>query len=183
SVMLGVATLIVVNAVMSGFSTKLKDRLHGVLSDVVVDTDRMDGFPEPAELMRQKILQSPAGERVEAIAPTVEVFAILQFNFRGRAITKPVRLIGIDPKKRAAVGGFAEYLVNNGATPEKAFDLTPEALQRHDWNMRRIEAENALQLPDPLAVPKVKPLVPDPNALPPPTLGIRNATPEGQHLA
>ena len=44
SVMLGVATLIVVNAVMSGFSTKLKDRLHGVLSDVVIDTDRMDGF-------------------------------------------------------------------------------------------------------------------------------------------
>src|SRR4029079_12805908 len=44
SVMLGVATLIVVNAVMSGFSTKLKDRLHGVLSDVVVDTDRVDGF-------------------------------------------------------------------------------------------------------------------------------------------
>src|SRR5215212_5872102 len=38
SVTLGVATLIVVNAVMSGFSTKLKDRLHGVLSDVVVDT-------------------------------------------------------------------------------------------------------------------------------------------------
>ncbi|HJZ57337.1 MAG TPA: FtsX-like permease family protein [Gemmataceae bacterium] len=178
SVMLGVATLIVVNAVMSGFSTKLKDRLHGVLSDMVVDTDRMDGFPEPAELMRQKILQSPAGERVEAIAPTVEVFAILQFNFRGQVITKPVRLIGIDPKKRAAVGGFAEYLVNNGATPEKAFDLTPEALQRHDWNMRRIEAENALQLPDPLAVPKVKPLVPDPNALPPPNLEIGNATPE-----
>ena len=27
-------TLIVVNAVMSGFSTKLKDRLHGILSDV-----------------------------------------------------------------------------------------------------------------------------------------------------
>ena len=42
SVMLGVATLIVVNAVMSGFSTKLKDRLHGVLSDVVIDTDTGD---------------------------------------------------------------------------------------------------------------------------------------------
>src|SRR2546430_16344213 len=45
SVMLGVATLIVVNAVMSGFSTKLKDRLHGVLSDVVMDTDMLAGFP------------------------------------------------------------------------------------------------------------------------------------------
>ena len=33
SVMLGVATLIVVNSVMSGFSTKLRERLHGLLSD------------------------------------------------------------------------------------------------------------------------------------------------------
>jgi lipoprotein-releasing system permease protein len=180
SVMLGVATLIVVNAVMSGFSTKLKDRLHGVLSDVVVDTDRMDGFPEPAEAMRQKILQSPAGERIEAVAPTVEVFAILQFNFRGQVMTKPVRLIGIDPKRRAAVGGFAEYLVNNSASPEKAFDLTPAALQQHDKNKRRIEAENALHLPlpDPLAVPKVQPLIPPPDALPPPDIEIGKGTPE-----
>src|SRR5262249_50089210 len=37
SVMLGVATLIVVNSVMSGFSTKLKERLHGMLSDVVIE--------------------------------------------------------------------------------------------------------------------------------------------------
>ena len=29
SVMLGVATLIVVNSVMAGFSTKLRERLHG----------------------------------------------------------------------------------------------------------------------------------------------------------
>ena len=44
SVMLGVATLIVVNAVMSGFSTKLKDRLRGVISDVMIETDGMMGF-------------------------------------------------------------------------------------------------------------------------------------------
>ena len=37
SVMLGVATLIVVNSVMAGFSTKLKDRLHGLLSDVIIE--------------------------------------------------------------------------------------------------------------------------------------------------
>ena len=37
SVMLGVATLIVVNSVMSGFSTKLRDRLHGLLSDIVIE--------------------------------------------------------------------------------------------------------------------------------------------------
>src|SRR5581483_1309753 len=45
--MLGVATLIVVNSVMSGFSTKLKDRLHGLLSDIVVEAPSYDGFPDP----------------------------------------------------------------------------------------------------------------------------------------
>src|SRR5207253_8745360 len=44
SVMLGVATLIVVNSVMSGFSTKLRERLHALLSDVVVESFSFDGF-------------------------------------------------------------------------------------------------------------------------------------------
>ena len=44
SVMLGVATLIVVNSVMGGFSTKLKDRLHSVTSDVVVEGPTLEGF-------------------------------------------------------------------------------------------------------------------------------------------
>ena len=43
SVMLGVATLIVVNSVMSGFSTKLRERLHGLLSDVLIEARGMDG--------------------------------------------------------------------------------------------------------------------------------------------
>ena len=44
SVMLGVATLIVVNSVMSGFSTKLRDRLHGLLSDVVIEAENYEGM-------------------------------------------------------------------------------------------------------------------------------------------
>src|SRR6266849_6477103 len=46
SVMLGVATLIVVNSVMSGFSTKLRVRLHGLLSDIVVESIPFEGFAE-----------------------------------------------------------------------------------------------------------------------------------------
>src|SRR5256885_2226039 len=46
SVTLGVATLIVVNSVMSGFSEKLKTRLHGVLADVLLETEHSEGFEE-----------------------------------------------------------------------------------------------------------------------------------------
>src|SRR5436305_14802454 len=51
SVMLGVATLIVVNSVMAGFSTKLRDRLHGLISDVVLEAWDYDGFADPAGKM------------------------------------------------------------------------------------------------------------------------------------
>jgi len=177
SVMLGVATLIVVNAVMSGFSTKLKDRLHGVLSDVVIDTDRMDGFPEPPAVMLQKIQASPAGEKIAAVSPTVEVFAILQFPFRGQTITKPVRLIGIDPAGRTAVGGFAEYLVRQNGVALPSFDMTPEARERHDRNVRQRDREEAINLPPekPLAPP-----VADPNALPEPAMELQVGTPTVQ---
>ena len=47
SVMLGVATLIVVNSVMAGFSAEMHDRLHGILSDVVLRSHNLDGFPDP----------------------------------------------------------------------------------------------------------------------------------------
>ncbi len=163
SVMLGVATLIVVNAVMSGFSTKLKDRLHGVLSDVVVDTDRMEGFSDSPKQMIERIYASPAGPMIEAISPTVEVFAILQFSFRGQAITKPVRLIGIDPAGRAAVGGFSEYLVRQNGVEVPSFELTPEALKQHDFNKRQRNWENDI-LPS-------RPVVIDPTALPEPDAG------------
>ena len=183
SVMLGVATLIVVNAVMSGFSTKLKDRLHGVLSDVVVDTDRADGFPATPDELRKIIEHSKVGDKIAAISPTVEVFAILQFTYpNGAPVMKPVRLIGIDPENRAAVGGFAEYLVRQKDSPHPSFDLTPDAYARHERNrehaarLEQIQQERAraLDLPGP---PPVKALVADPNALPEPDLFNGKAPP------
>src|SRR5262245_37877400 len=73
SVMLGVATLIVVNSVMGGFSTKLKDRLHALLSDVIIEARSIDGFADPAEKM-ERILRDPfLKERIAAMTPTLEI--------------------------------------------------------------------------------------------------------------
>src|SRR5436309_10034298 len=79
SVMLGVATLIVVNSVMAGFSTKLRDRLHGLLSDVVIESVEMEGFPDPEGQMR-RIRESALGPHIRAMTPTIEVFALMQFT-------------------------------------------------------------------------------------------------------
>ena len=58
SVMLGVATMIVVNSVMAGFAEKMRDRLHGVLADVVVESVSLDGFYNSDEVMA-RVNESP----------------------------------------------------------------------------------------------------------------------------
>jgi lipoprotein-releasing system permease protein len=190
SVMLGVATLIVVNAVMSGFSTKLKDRLHGVLSDIVVDTDATNGFevfddnPDPdrrrlltPDQIMAKIKAGPAGERIEAITPTIETFAILQFRYRGTVVSKPVRLIGIDPQGRAQVGGFSEYLVRQKGSPNPTFDLTPAALTRHEDNLKQVQFQSAVTV---RPAPKLQPPIKDPNAIPEPEMDVTRGIPQPQ---
>ena len=59
-------------------------------------------------------------DKIEAMTTTLEVFAILQYSYAGETITRPVRLIGIDPGRRAEIGGFTENLVlqKDRAEPE-----------------------------------------------------------------
>jgi lipoprotein-releasing system permease protein len=133
SVMLGVATLIVVNSVMSGFSTKLKERLHGLLSDIVIEGMGMDGFPDATAQM-QRIRESPVGHKIEAMTPTVEIFAILHSRVYGRSMTRPVHLVGVDPATRSQVGGFAEHLVRQKNAAVPSFEPPPEARWRYSLN-------------------------------------------------
>lgn len=155
SVMLGVATLIVVNSVMGGFSTKLKDRLHGLLSDLLIEGTNFDGFSDPEEKMR-RIRQSPIGDKIAAMTPTLEVFALIQFNIPGESkmFTRPVRLIGVEPHGRAQVGGFAEHLVKQKNKEAPTFSLDEEAMRRLDLQTR------------PIYTPDLRSL--DPNDPPPP---------------
>src|SRR5438132_7353556 len=132
SIMLGVATLIVVNSVMAGFSTKLKDRLHGLLSDIMVESLVHDGFADPEEKM-QRIWNSPIGDKIAAMTPTIEILGLIQIDYKGEAMPpRAVRLIGIDPKGRASVGGFAEYLTDPRNRENPSFELSPEVKRRHD---------------------------------------------------
>ncbi len=146
SIMLGVATLIVVNSVMSGFSNKLKDRLRGVLADVIVETDHFGGFDLHPDLLEDRIRRSPAGKYVDTIAPSVEVVGTVQFQFRGMNIVKPIKLLGVDPVRQTKVGGFGNYLTRQKVLPAPSFELTSEALQLFDKNVR---LESMLEPPPP----------------------------------
>src|SRR5581483_2034758 len=79
SVMLGVATMIVVNSVMAGFSHEMQDRLHGILSDLVFESRSLEGFPDTNWHMQQ--IKNVAGDDIEGMTPTVTVLAMLSFQY------------------------------------------------------------------------------------------------------
>ncbi len=140
SVMLGVATMIVVNSVMAGFSAKMRDRLHGVLADVIVESRDFDGFRNSDEVMAR--IKQVAGEDVLAMAPTMETFALMKWSFHGQPVTRQVQLIGIKPAERAKTGDFAEFLVDErGRSIPPSFEI-PDRVKLNTGAGRMLEGED-----------------------------------------
>lgn len=138
SVMLGVATMIVVNSVMAGFTHEMRDRIHGFLADVVVESKSMNGLQDADAQLA--IINGAAGEFISAMTPTVEVPGMIGVKdaITGETFQMQVQLVGIDPSGKAKVGPLRDYLGNfqpdkHGRTlrslsEEVTFELTPEAM-------------------------------------------------------
>jgi lipoprotein-releasing system permease protein len=108
SVMLGVAVMIVVNAVMEGFSHEMQSRMHDVLSDVVVESRSLEGMCDAKWHMEQ--IASIVGDDVVGMTPTAHVPAMLGFQVGDQHINKQVTIIGIDQETYAEVSSFGNYL-------------------------------------------------------------------------
>ena len=121
SVMLGVATMIVVNAVMSGFTTEMQNRIHGILSDVVVESRSLAGFPNPEWHMEQ--IRQAAGDAIQGMTATVVVPALLSFRMGDGWHTRPVQLIGIDEKTQCQASDFSQYLQHPENRRQLRFEL------------------------------------------------------------
>lgn len=157
SVMLGVATMIVVNSVMSGFGIEMKDRIRGILSDVVVESTNYNGVEDPDRIREQ--IMKVAGKHIEAITPTVETHGMMSFRYSGQTETRPIVIVGIDPEGKSLVSPMKESLqnykslYNSGTETEEnkirgpllfkdvplSWNLTPEALA---YRKRQTEYEN-----------------------------------------
>ena len=124
SVMLGVATMIVVNSVMAGFSDKMRDRLHGVLADVVVESYSLDGFYDSDEVLAR--INKVAGKDIEAMAATMETFGLMKFRVGGESVTRQVQVIGVEPLERAKTGEFAEFLMTGRTVRDSKTGLPTE---------------------------------------------------------
>jgi lipoprotein-releasing system permease protein len=110
SVMLGVATMIVVNSVMAGFTTEMRDRLHNFLADIVIESRSMAGIEDAERQMAT--VREVAGDYIAAMTPTIEIPGMITFQdpYSGESYTAPVQIQGIDPAGKALVGPLADYL-------------------------------------------------------------------------
>jgi lipoprotein-releasing system permease protein len=156
SVTLGVATMIVVNAVMEGFSHEMQTRIHGILSDLVFESHSLSGFQDPDWHMAE--IRRAAGDAIVGMTPTVAVPAMLNFQVRGQWITRQVMFIGIDEATHAGVSDFGRYLQHPANRSQLSFDLreggydtidsqaggtepTRPALEAAGWPHRRMRVE------------------------------------------
>jgi len=121
SVMLGVATLIVTNAVMEGFTHEMKDRIHGILSDLVFESVGLDGFPD-ADVHMDKI-RKVAGEYIAGMSPTVHVPAMLGITVGNQYITRQIVMIGVDEATYATVSDFGQFLQHPANRKQLDFGL------------------------------------------------------------
>jgi len=177
SVMLGVATMIVVNSVMAGFSNEMRDRLHGFLADIVVEARSMDGIVDARRQMA--LVEDAAGEYIYAMTPVVEVPGMITYKdpITRETLTQPVTLVGIDPVGKSNVGPLRSCLDSynpvleggvvvrealRGADDVLGWELTPTAAEYRKWRVeedRQLLREEGLISPleDPASTPSSAP--------------------------
>ncbi len=156
SVTLGVATMIVVNAVMAGFSHEMQTRIHGILSDLVFESHSLSGFQDPQWHMDE--IKRAGGDDIVGMTPTVAVPAMLNFQVRGQWVTRQIMFIGIDEATHAQVSDFGRYLQHPDNRTQLSFGLreggydtvdsqsetttpTRPALEGAGWPHRRMRVE------------------------------------------
>ncbi|MCH2182790.1 MAG: FtsX-like permease family protein [Mariniblastus sp.] len=166
SVTLGVATLIVVNSVMSGFIGEMQDRLHGILSDVEIASPGLGEISWPELHVRE--IERIVGDDLQAVTYVVRVPALMNFEFRGRQWTQQIMLMGIDEKTFGQVTDFNPYLLNSNNRNAIDFQLNEsgydERIGECGWEYRRQKEENRQRIEEMIGgsmnVPTTEP-VPD----------------------
>src|SRR6056297_2608655 len=110
SVTLGVATLIVVNSVMAGFSAEMHERLHGLASDMLMECHAAEGMPDPEGHLAE--IKRIVGDDLAGTSVSVHVPSMLGIDFNGQLITRHVNLVGIDSATYDTVSQFGRYLIH-----------------------------------------------------------------------
>lgn len=101
-----VAMVLIVFSVMDGFLENIKQHSRGLLSDIIVGNDTLQGFPYYEEF--GEYLRKNMPETVEITTPVIYNYGILRVKRSN--FTKPIRVVGIDLENYCKVNTFYESL-------------------------------------------------------------------------
>lgn len=142
SVTLGVATLIVVNSVMAGFSAEMHQRMHGLASDIIIESHAALGIQDPQSHLDE--IKRIVGDDLAGSSVSVHVPAMMGIRHNGQLITRHVQLVGIDAMTYDDVSEFGKYLLHPANRERVEFILRDGgyAPEREDfpasgWGYRR----------------------------------------------
>lgn len=130
SVMLGVATMIVVNSVMSGFAKEMQTRIHGIMGDLTVTSTSSDGFYDPEGQMQR--IRDALGDKVIGMTPICTTVGVLTYKTRiididgcerEAQLTEQVCIVGVDERSKASVGDFGKFLQHPENRKALSFEL------------------------------------------------------------
>ncbi|MBA4104498.1 MAG: hypothetical protein C0485_01985 [Pirellula sp.] len=139
SVTLGVATMIVVNSVMAGFTHEMQGRLNGMLGDLIVRTRSLDGALD-AEAHMVKIREA-AGDVVVGMSPTVHVPALLTMMVGGEMMPRQITVVGIDEATYANVSQFGDFLQHPENRKQLSFNLRDDGYDVLDHQVPSADAK------------------------------------------
>ncbi|MBR0236912.1 MAG: FtsX-like permease family protein [Thermoguttaceae bacterium] len=141
-IMLGVGVMIVVNGVMAGFSHEMRDRMHGVLSDVTLESWSASGFPD-AQLHMERI-RKVCGDKIASMTPLCQSQGLVSFQIGQDWIHQPVYIIGIDPDGENESKDFGKYFQHPLNREKFSFELREDGYeQSSDPNHPREQLKDA----------------------------------------
>ena len=86
SVTLGVATLVVVNSVMAGFSAEMHERMHGLASDILIESHAAAGIANPEGHLEE--IRRIVGDDLVGASVSVHVPAMMGIRHNGQLINR-----------------------------------------------------------------------------------------------
>jgi len=125
-----VATMIVVNSVMAGFTSEMQNRIHGILSDLSFEARSLDGMYDADWHMEQ--IRKVAGGSIEAMTPTVLAPGLMSFQFGNNSHTREVTIVGVDVKTQRGVSEMSNFLQHPQNRRDLTFDLYENGYDTRD---------------------------------------------------
>lgn len=172
SVMLGVATMIVVNSVMAGFTTEMRDRLHNFIADIVIESRSMSGVENARATDGHRGGRGRAIYRGDDSDHRDSRYDDFRDPYTGESYTSAVQIQGIDPEGKSSVGPLRDYLdsfnpvIEDGVVIREAlrsretpvtWELTPEAAEYR----KAVLEQRSLYQPEELSVDEMVPVASD----------------------